>query len=112
LRNKSYTNLGGILADGDSMNRDPTNDTYSVIRGFSGAYPNFFLAVDYEDLETFLGYFGAITSLEQYQEFIARYGIRRTNHKFWDYSDWFHEKYAEEQPLEYGVFDLNRYGNY
>jgi hypothetical protein len=112
LRNKSFTNLGGILDDGDSMNRDPTNDTYSVIRGFSGAYPNFFLAVDYEDLETFLGYFGAITSLEQYQEFIARYGIRRTNHKFWDYSDWFHEKYAEEHPLEYGAFDLNRYGNF
>ena len=112
LRNKSYNNLGSLLADGDSLNRDPANDTHTVIRGFSGAYPSFFLTVDYEDLETLLGYLGAITSLEEYQKFVARYGIRRTDQRFWDYSDWFHKKYAEEKPLEYGAFDLNRYGNY
>ncbi|MEH6556279.1 MAG: fatty acid cis/trans isomerase [Oceanicoccus sp.] len=112
LRNKSYNNLGGILADGESINRDPTNDTYSMIRGFSGSYPNFFLTVDYEDLENLLSSFRAIASLDEYQKFIARYGIRRTDQRFWEYSDWFHKKYAEEQPLEYGAFDLNRYGNF
>ena len=112
LRNKSYTNLGSLLDKGNASNRDPSKDTYTIIRGFSGSYPNFFLVVDYKDLKEFTENFESVTNLDEYQEFIARYGIRRTNQDFWMHSDWFQQRYAEEKPLEYGAFDLNRYGNY
>ena len=92
--------------------RDPVNDTYTVIRGFSGSYPNFFLSVPFNELEQHIEEFASINSLKNYQKFIARYGVRRTNPDFWEQSDWFHAQYRAQQPLEYGSFDLNRYGNY
>ena len=112
LRNKSYQNLSSLLDDGDSQLRDPVNDTYTIIRGFSGSYPNFFLSVPFNGLEQHIDEFVSINSLQNYQKFIARYGVRRTNPDFWEQSDWFHDQYRAQKPLEYGTFDLNRYGNY
>jgi hypothetical protein len=112
LRNKSYRSLSSLLDSGDNSQRDPENDTYTVIRGFSGSYPNFFLVVDLEQLEEAMYEFRTVRSLEDYQKLVAKYGIRRTNPEFWEHSDWFHKKYAEQRPLEWGAFDLNRYGNF
>ena len=112
LRNKMYNNLSSLLESGATQSRDPVNDSYTVLRGFSGAYPNFFLAIPLDELEEAMDLLVEVTSLEGYQQFIARWGVRRTNPEFWEHSDWFHEQYAIQQPLEYGAFDLNRYGNY
>jgi len=43
--------------------------------------------------------------------FTARYGLRRTNEDFWIHADWFNQRYAREQPVSSGLFDLNRYQN-
>jgi hypothetical protein len=112
LRNKSYNNLSSLLEDGESQQRDPATDTYTIIRGFSGSYPNFFIVVPFAELEAVIDEFTAVNNLEGYQKFVAKYGVRRTNGDFWNHADWFYERYREEQPLEYGAFDLNRYGNY
>ena len=112
LRNKSYKNLSSLLAAGDTMQRDPENDTYTIIRGFSGSYPNFFLSIPYEELPQAVEMFIQVADLSDYQKFVARWGVRRTDPEFWSQADWFHEQYAKEDPLEYGMFDLNRYGNY
>ncbi|MGI9291847.1 MAG: fatty acid cis/trans isomerase [Gammaproteobacteria bacterium] len=112
LRNKSYTNLTSFLGDGDGVNRDPVNDTYTILRQFSGSYPNFFLVVPFDELEGAVEEMNTIVSLDEYQSLVARYGVRRTNTDFWEHSDWFNDRYAEEQPIEHGVLDLLRYGNY
>ena len=112
LRNKSYDNLTSLLEPGDTPARDAGSDTFTVLRGFSGSYPNFFLSAQHDELPQMLEQFMAIDSIEQYQKFIARFGVRRTQPDFWAMSDWFHARYRAEQPVEYGVFDLNRYGNY
>jgi hypothetical protein len=44
-----------------------------------------------------------------YQQYVAKYAIRRTNDSFWEHSDWFQQKYAEAEPVEAGVLDLSRY---
>ena len=44
VRNKGYKNLNSIFADEDQ--RDIANDTVTIVEGFVGVYPNFFLSVD------------------------------------------------------------------
>jgi len=111
LINKSYQNLSSLLGAGDSLERDPKNDTTSILRRISGSYPNFFLIVKFDELEEFTAEISGDTTVEDYQLFIAKYGIRRTNDQFWKHSDWFQQQYAEQEPVEGGVLDLNRYSN-
>jgi len=39
-------------------------------------------------------------------------GVRRSSPKFGLTSDWMNATFAEKEPVEAGLFDLNRYGNY
>jgi hypothetical protein len=107
--NKSYQSLSGLLADGASQARDRDNDTLTVLRGFSGSYPNFFLVVPHAQLEDFVDRALNIDSAEDFRLFSSRYGIRRTNEHFWEHSDWFQQSFAEYAPVESGVLDMYRY---
>jgi hypothetical protein len=111
LINKSYQSLSSFLGSGDSQERDPENDTISILRRLSGSYPNFFLIVKFDELEDFTAEISDDTTVEDYQLFIAKFGIRRTDDEFWKHSDWFQQQYAEQEPVEAGVLDLNRYSN-
>jgi pyoverdine/dityrosine biosynthesis protein Dit1 len=46
-----------------------------------------------------------------YRVFADRFAIRRTNEKFWAYSDELHEAYKNMNQVEYGVLDYNRFEN-
>jgi len=107
--NKGYKNLTSIFEDED--NRDLDDDTLTVLKGLEGSYPNFFFVVDLDEIESFAGRYAAIRTREDYERFVALYGIRRTNADFWAVADWFHDRYAEQEPLRAGLFDLNRYHN-
>jgi hypothetical protein len=47
--------------------------------------------------------------VEDYAAFVARYGIRRTDRRFWETADWLREDLARKSPVEAGVYDLGRY---
>jgi hypothetical protein len=55
------------------------------------------------------GLFGNIQTRDDYEQFVARYGVRRSNENFCDHADWFHNQYAHEKTVLSGLFDLNRY---
>jgi hypothetical protein len=82
------------------------------VRAFSGSYPNFFFSVEYKDVEAFVRQATSVQSAEDYQLFVARFGVRRTATNFWEQADWFQARHLAEQPLEGGVLDLNRYENH
>jgi hypothetical protein len=107
--NKGYKNLTSLFEDEEKRSLD--DDTLTVHKGFIGTYPNFFFIVAAENVDAFADRFAAIEVRDDYEQFVALYGIRRTNLAFWEHSDWFHDEYARRQPLESGVFDLNRYKN-
>jgi hypothetical protein len=109
--NKDYQNITSPLEDGRTPDRNPDNDTLTLIRGFSGSYPNFFFVVPFEDLDAFVAVAANLSSISQYHAFVGRWGVRRTNPEFWQQSDWFNARYAKEQPIEAGILDLNRYLN-
>ena len=110
--NKSYKSVTSMFANeslGDR--RDYKNDTQTVVRWLEGTYPDFFYVVELDDIEYFVKEYNAIENRQQYEEFVARYGLRRTSEDFWMHADWFNQQYAREQPILSGIFDLNRYQN-
>ncbi|MEJ2179787.1 MAG: fatty acid cis/trans isomerase [Gammaproteobacteria bacterium] len=109
VRNKSYLNTTSLGLS--EKNRVESEDTIDIAAGFVGAYPNFFFELKYEDLDNFIGLYAEIDSYAKYNALVELYGIRRTNPKFWETSDWFYEKFKHDYPRYAGVFDLNRYQN-
>jgi hypothetical protein len=109
VHNKGYKNLTSQFED--ESNRDLDDDTVSVVPGFIGAYPNFFFVADAEYIEEFADRFVSIFDRDAYERFVALYGVRRTNPRFWSDADWFQSAYLRDEPIEAGIFDLNRYRN-
>ncbi len=109
VRNKSYRNTTALVPT--EKTRVKSEDTVDVVKGFVGAYPNFFLELRFQDLQAFVDQYRAINSIERYHALIDKYGIRRSNPRFWQSADWFQAKYRNDNPGYAGVFDLNRYQN-
>ena len=109
ILNKGYSNITSMFESEDR--RDLSQDTLTVVHGLVGSYPNFFFDVESKDIEAFVSRFEAIRSRDDYEQFVALYGIRRTDLRFWSISDWFYAKLAQDDPLHAGIFDLNRYRN-
>ena len=86
-------------------------DSLTVVDWLEGSYPNFFFVIDREDIEDFAEHYRSIQTRDDYEQFVARYGVRRSDENFWHHADWFHERYAREKPVLSGLFDLNRYRN-
>ncbi len=88
---------------------DPSKDTADFIPGFIGSYPNFFLEVEASQLPEFFELLANYTGSPEEKIRLFRYGIGRENPRFWEAFDWFQKRFEEEDPEEWGLFDLNRY---
>jgi len=109
LANSAHSNVAELL--GDDKRRLPDEDTLSVLNGFVGAYPNAFFSVDARELPGFVDAVRRLASEADYQKLQARYGIRRTDARFWAHSDALHLAYRQWAPREAGLFDYNRFEN-
>lgn len=112
IRNKAYFNVTSMLSDATQRDAEERGaDTLTVVNWLEGSYPNFFFVVEMEEIENFAQAYQSILNRNDYERFVALYGLRRTNPDFWEHADWFHEQYRREQPILSGLFDLNRYKN-
>jgi hypothetical protein len=112
ISNKAYKNVTSMFVSEDPIEaRDYEEDTQAVVRWLEGAYPNFFYVIGLEDVESFVEEYNALSDRQEYEAFIARYGLRRTSDDFWGHADWFNDQYAREEPRLSGIYDLNRYQN-
>jgi hypothetical protein len=112
IRNNAYTQVTSMFQDASAeANRDFDQDSLTVVDWLEGSYPNFFFVIDIEDIEVFAERYRAIQTRDDYEQFVSRYGVRRTNNRFWQHADWFHDRYARDKPVISGLFDLNRYRN-
>jgi hypothetical protein len=112
VSNKAYKSVTSMFAEEKlSDRRDYKADTQTVVRWLEGTYPDFFYVVELDDIENFVAEYNAIEDRQQYEVFVARYGLRRTSEDFWMHADWFNQQYAREHPILSGILDLNRYQN-
>jgi len=112
IYNKAYKSVSSLLEE-DQLGafRDYQFDTQTIVPWLEGSYPNFFYVVKLNEIENFVESYNAISSLREYEIFVARYGVRRTSENFWAQVDWFNQQYLRELPVRAGIFDLNRYQN-
>lgn len=130
IYNKSYK-----LYEEDSFTKevnkrtktDMGGDTLTVVKGLAGAYPNFFFDLEAGEVDDFVAACEKIENQDDYDRMVEAYGVRRTKVTtpagpgFWDTADWFQDRHAREQralaesmnqPVESGILDLSRYGNF
>jgi hypothetical protein len=110
IHNDAHTNVAFMF--GDDKRRVPADDTVTVVRGQFGSYPNFFLSVDAERAAEFVDALRAVGTDADFERVVDRYGIRRSDARFWATSDWLHEDLRRARPIEAGLYDLARYGNF
>uniref|UniRef100_UPI0040481654 fatty acid cis/trans isomerase n=1 Tax=Aliarcobacter sp. TaxID=2321116 RepID=UPI0040481654 len=88
---------------------DPTKDRINFVKGFIGSYPNVFVSVKQDDLSEFFNIMQNYKNNEKDNKTLSKFAINRANPEFWEIFDWFDKEFKKQDPLYYGLFDLNRY---
>jgi len=107
--NRWHDNVVFLFGEKDTLR--PENDKVDFIKGFHGSYPNYLLDIKQDDLPDFfdlLTRLGEMTEEEGRRRF-NKYGVNRADNDFWEQYDWFQARFNKDQPVNSGLFDLNRY---
>ena len=111
IRNKAYTTISSLFVGNNDDWRDTQSDSLTTLKGLHGSYPNFFFDIDLTQVEAFANRYAKIQTRGDYELFVEQFGVRRTSAEFWEISDWFQQYYLRQEPINAGLFDLNRYEN-
>jgi hypothetical protein len=109
VRDVAHTNVAMLFREDKRL--IPADDTMTIVRGPFGSYPNFFFEIAPADASAFVSALRAVASDADFDRFVVRYGVRRTDPRFWATSDAVREEARRANALEAGVFDLGRYEN-
>jgi hypothetical protein len=89
---------------------DSSKDNLDILPGFVGSYPNYFFKIHEQELPDFLELLSNKEKAEDAEiDRLVSYGINRADPQFWQEYDWFQQRFFQKQPVEAGLFDLNRY---
>ncbi len=105
--NRWHTNVAFML--GEENRLDPLKDNIEFLRGMIGSYPNYFFDIHQDDLPDFLDLIHSFDASETSRKRLAKYGINRSDGRFWETYDWFQKRFDEDEPVRGGLLDLNRY---
>src|SRR5690554_3757910 len=109
IRNRHHTNVAFLM--GEKRRHKPKNDTLTLYPGIIGSYPNFIFSVEANEIEWFVEALTEAESKKDFEEVVLKWGIRRTHPGFWeilaDITAW----HKAQDPLQAGIFDINRYEN-
>lgn len=105
--NRWHKNVA-LLFDEDSR-LDSSKDRINFLKGFVGSYPNIFVNVKQNDLSDFFNILQNYKVTPEDDKKILKYAVNRANPKFWEVFDWFNNEFKRQDPLNYGLLDLNRY---
>lgn len=106
LRDSAHTNVAHLFNEKDR--RVPLEDRLALLRGFVGAYPNSLLSVAEDDVPALATAINTLSNDDSYDALRQRFGIRRTDARFWEYSDRAHAAFSKLEPIGSGLFDYNR----
>jgi len=104
--NRWHDNVNSLF-NGEQSN--PKKDTLDIVKGSIGSYPNLFATVRFKDLPDFFDLIKNFDGTQHYKKKIRKYFIGRADDKFWETFDWFQNHFNEADPLQAGLYDLNRY---
>lgn len=109
VSNNAHTNVAEMF--GEDKRRLPEEDTLLAINGVAGAYPNALFAVDLEKLPDFVEAVARLASPGDLKNLVERFGVRRSDPRFWSISDAIHAAWRRMAPGEAAVLDYSRLDN-
>lgn len=105
--NRWHDNVNSLFLE--SLRLDPAKDTIDFLPGQIGSYPNSFLDVSAEDMPEFFDVLYNFDGSDEYVRKFQKFNVNRSDPRFWEVYDWFQARAFEDDPVEAGLFDLNRY---
>jgi hypothetical protein len=105
--NRWHDNVAYLLGESGAL--DASKDSAEFIPGLIGSYPNYFFDVREEDLSDFFYLLAHFEKGPRDAERLSRYGVNRADKELWQTYDWFQSRFLEDEPVDGGLFDLNRY---
>lgn len=105
--NRWHDDVTTIFGEEDKLR--PENDNGIFIKGFVGSYPNYFFEVNLTDLPDFLEMLKSFDGGSHSKTWLTQYGINRADPRFWQVYDLLQERFNAIDPVQAGLFDLNRY---
>ena len=109
LRHSAHLNVAAPF--GEEKRRVPAEDELMALNGFVGAYPNAYYLVAEAELAQFARAVENLASEADYRALMGRFGIRRTDARFWAHSDRVHAAYRSWGAREAGLLDYSRLEN-
>jgi hypothetical protein len=107
VANRWHDNVSSLFFEKETLDR--TRDTIDFLPGLIGSYPSYFVDLETEDVPDFLDLLKNFDGSPKDVARLHRYGINRSDARFWPAYDWFQARAYEDDPIEAGLFDLNRY---
>ncbi len=105
--NRWHDNVNSLFGEEKRLNS--TKDTIDFVRGSIGSYPNMFAIIQYKDLPDFFDLISNFDGNDADIERFKKYLVSRADKKFWTTFDWFQNHFNKADPLQAGLYDLNRY---
>ncbi|MFC4701234.1 fatty acid cis/trans isomerase [Glaciecola siphonariae] len=109
IKNNAHKSVTSMF--GEQLELLPTEHNVTVLSGLVGSYPNALMRVSVNDLDTFVTEVLAMKTSEDYTALMNKYGMRRTNPAFWEFSDRMHAFIENGVKVEAGYLDYNRLEN-
>ena len=109
LSNAAHSNVAQMFSE--DKRRLPEEDTLLAINGVAGAYANAIFAVDAEKLPNFVDAVATLANTDDLRKLVDRFGVRRTDPRFWPASDAVHSAWRKMAPREAAVLDYSRLAN-
>ena len=109
LRNSAHFNINSLFDE--DANRDYQQDSMTLVHGLLGSYPDAFWHVTPQQLPELVEHAIGVGSEEAYSALLDKYGVRRTDKNFWQFSDKLNQNFRQHHPISAGWLDYNRLEN-
>ena len=109
VRNSAHRNISSLF--NEASNREPAKDDVTLVHGLLGSYPEAFWRVKEQDLPNVVATIEKMQTEKDYEALLDMVGVRRTDPKFWAFSDKLNQIFFDNHPIESGWLDYNRLQN-
>lgn len=109
VRNSAHRNISSLF--NEASNREPAKDDVTLVHGLLGSYPEAFWQVKEQDLPNVVATVEKMQTEKDYEALLDMVGVRRTDPKFWAFSDKLNQIFFDNHPIESGWLDYNRLQN-
>lgn len=110
FKNTGHMNVNSLLREEYYLK--PQDNTVTLIPGvYSASYPNVFFHIEAKALVRFVDAVLQMQTEQDYRAILDQYAIRRTDKRFWEYSDRLNSYFKAEDPIRHGLLDYNRLEN-